>query len=34
MSPFLLLVDLEIGGYLAVWRNKRVLKAQRGAGAN
>ena len=26
MSPLLLLVGLGLGGYLAVWRNKRALK--------
>ena len=28
MSPLLLLVGIGLGGYLAVWRNKRALKAK------
>jgi len=28
MSPLLLLVGLGLGGYLAVWRNKRSLKVK------
>ena len=28
MSPLLLLVGLGLGGYLAVWRNKRALEAK------
>ena len=28
MSPLLLLVGLGLGGYLAVWRNKRALKVK------
>ena len=28
MSPLLLLVGLSLGGYLAVWRNKRALKGK------
>ena len=28
MSPLLLLVALGLGGYLAVWRNKRALKVK------
>ncbi len=28
MSPLLLLVGLVLGGYLAVWRNKRALKVK------
>ena len=27
MSPLLLLVGFGLGGYLAVWRNKRAFKA-------
>ena len=29
MSPLLLLIGLGLGGYLAVWRNKRALKARK-----
>ena len=28
MSPLLLLFGLVVGGYLAVWRNKRALKVK------
>lgn len=28
MSPLLLLFGLGLGGYLAVWRNKRALKVK------
>ena len=28
MGPLLLLFDLGLGGYLAVWRNKQVLNAR------
>ena len=31
MSPLLLLVGLGLGGYLAVWRNKRALKVKASA---
>jgi len=32
MSPLLLLIGLGLGGYLAVWRNKRALKVKKSAG--
>ena len=32
MSLLLLLFGLGLGGYLAVWRNKRALKVKAGAG--
>ena len=34
MSPLLLLLGLGLGGYLAVWRNKRALKVKQGADAS
>ena len=33
MSPLFLLSGLGLGGYLAVWRNKRALKLKKDAGA-